>query len=57
MRRSRGSVRSIIAAPQLAARRFFARVSRLRATYTFTSRLSVRGIAQYDGDDRELSEC
>jgi Domain of unknown function (DUF5916) len=33
-------------------RLFTARVSRVRATYTFTSRLFVRGIAQYVSTDR-----
>ena len=33
-------------------RLFIARVSRLRSTYTFTSRLFVRGIAQYVSTDR-----
>jgi hypothetical protein len=35
------------------ARLFTARVSRLRATYTFTSRLFVRAIAQYVATDRD----
>ena len=36
-------------------RLFIARVSRIRGTYTFTSRLFVRGIAQYVSTDRTLS--
>ena len=36
-------------------RLFTARVSRVRATYTFTSRLFVRGIAQYVSTDRNPS--
>ena len=36
-------------------RLFTARVSRVRATYTFTSRLFVRGIAQYVSTDRDPS--
>jgi uncharacterized protein DUF5916 len=36
-------------------RLFTARVSRLRATYTFTSRLFVRGIGQYVSTDRDPS--
>ena len=34
-------------------RLFIARVSRIRGTYTFTSRLFVRGIAQYVSTDRD----
>jgi hypothetical protein len=34
---------------------FVARVSRLRATYTFTSRLFVRGTVQYESTSRDLS--
>jgi hypothetical protein len=34
-------------------RLFIARVSRLRATYTFTARTFVRGIAQYVSTDRD----
>jgi hypothetical protein len=37
------------------ARLFLARVSRVRGTYTFTSRLFVRGIAQYVSTDRDTS--
>ena len=37
------------------ARLFLARVSRVRGTYTFTSRLFVRGIAQYVSTDRDRS--
>lgn len=37
------------------ARLFIARVSRVRGTYTFTSRLFVRGIAQYVSTDRDPS--
>jgi len=36
-------------------RLFSARVSRLRTTYTFTSRLFVRGVAQYVSTDRDPS--
>jgi hypothetical protein len=36
-------------------RLFIARVSRVRGTYTFTSRLFVRGIAQYVSTDRDPS--
>jgi hypothetical protein len=36
-------------------RLFTARVSRVRATYTFTSRLFVRGITQYVSTDRDPS--
>jgi uncharacterized protein DUF5916 len=36
-------------------RLFSARVSRLKATYTFTSRLFVRGIGQYVSTDRDPS--
>jgi hypothetical protein len=36
-------------------RLFIARVSRLKATYSFTSRLSARGIAQYVSTDRDRS--
>jgi hypothetical protein len=36
-------------------RLFTARVSRVRSTYTFTSRLFVRGIAQYVSTDRDPS--
>ena len=34
---------------------FMARVSRVRGTYTFTSRLFVRGTAQYVSTDRDPS--
>jgi len=37
------------------ARLFLARVSRIRGTYTFTSKLFARGIAQYVSTDRDPS--
>lgn len=42
-------------AANIGRRLFIARVSRLRGTYTFTSRLFVRGIAQYVSTDRDVS--
>jgi hypothetical protein len=41
--------------PAAGGRLFTARVSRIRATYTFTSRLFVRGIGQYVSTDRDPS--
>ncbi len=41
--------------PAASGRLFTARVSRMRATYTFTSRLFVRGIGQYVSTDRDPS--
>ena len=41
--------------PTASGRLFTARVSRMRATYTFTSRLFVRGIGQYVSTDRDPS--
>jgi hypothetical protein len=42
-------------AATVSRRLFIARVSRLRATYTFTARLFARGIAQYVSTDRDVS--
>ncbi len=41
--------------PAASGRLFTARVSRIRGTYTFTSRLFVRGIGQYVSTDRDPS--
>ena len=42
-------------AAQVSRQLFIARVSRLRGTYTFTSRLFARGIAQYVSTNRDVS--
>ena len=46
---------NVDAVANVSRRLFIARVSRVRATYTFTSRVFARGIAQYVSTDRDVS--